>query len=146
MEGKICTFFGHRDCPESVRGALQALLEELIQKGVTVFYVGNEGNFDALVQSVLRDLSARCPQICCLVVLAYLPKRETGGGLGTLLPEGIETVPKRFAISWRNRWMLRRADCAVVYVTHPSGGAAQFAGEARRQGKPVCNLGGFEGF
>ena len=28
----------------------------------------------------------------------------------TLLPEGIENVPPRFAISWRNKWMLERSD------------------------------------
>lgn len=58
----------------------------------------------------------------------------------TIFPEGIETVPKRFAISWRNRWMLKQADYVVTYVTHSWGGAAQFAEMAKRQHKKIVNV------
>ena len=57
-----------------------------------------------------------------------------------LLPDGIETVSKRFAISWRNKWILRQADYVVTYVTHSWGGAAKFAEMAIRQKKLVINL------
>ena len=58
----------------------------------------------------------------------------------TILPEGIENVPPRYAISWRNSWMLRRSDFVVTYITHSYGGAAQFAAKAVRQKKVVINL------
>lgn len=76
------------------------------------------------------------------MVLAYLPRPdgEHQDYADTLFPEGIEMVPRRYAISWRNRWMLRRADYVVTYVTHGWGGAAQFAELAKKQGKMVCNL------
>ena len=57
-----------------------------------------------------------------------------------MLPEGIEEVHPRFAISWRNKWMLRQSDYVVTYVTHSWGGAAQFAEMAARQGKKVIHL------
>ena len=139
----VCTFFGHRDCPPSVRPRLRAaLIEQIEKRNVTAFLVGNEGGFDAMVQSALRELQQDYPFITCTVVLAYLPRRQEGAGLATLYPAGIETVPKRFAISWRNRWMLRHADCVVAYVTRSWGGAARFCELARRQGKPLCNLAG----
>lgn len=75
------------------------------------------------------------------MVFAYMPRKPEPYGLATILPEGIEKVPKRFAISWRNRWMLDHADCVVTYVTHAWGGAAQFATRARKQGKRVYPLG-----
>ena len=54
-----CTFFGHRDCPVSIRSSLRAVLIRLIEtEGVTSFFVGNQGDFDAAVQSVLRDLQS----------------------------------------------------------------------------------------
>ena len=59
----------------------------------------------------------------------------------TMLPEGIETVPRRFAISWRNNWMLDRADYVVTYITHSWGGAAKYANLARKKGKTVIRLG-----
>lgn len=137
-----CTFFGHRDCPASIRSSLYAVLIRLIEtEGVTSFFVGNQGAFDAAVQSVLRDLQSNYPAITCTVVLAYMPRQPENDGLATMLPEGIEKVPKRFAISWRNRWMLDHADYVVTYVTHAWGGAAQFAVRARKQGKRVYPLG-----
>ena len=57
-----------------------------------------------------------------------------------MVPEGVETVPPRFAIAWRNKWMLREADYVVTYITHGWGGAAQFAELAERQGKVIIRL------
>ena len=117
-----CTFFGHRDCPASIRPALRSVLLELIEeKGVSTFYVGSQGAFDALAASVLQELRAQYPHIRCRMVLAYFPRQQDAFPLETLLPEGIEAVPRRFAISWRNRWMLRQADYVVTYVTHGWG-------------------------
>ena len=98
-----------------------------------------------LVLAVLEQLSLKYPHIRYEVVLAYFPDHRKESHLPdfphTLLPEGIEKVPPRFAISWRNRWMLRQADVVVTYVNHTWGGAAQFAALARRQGKAVLPLG-----
>lgn len=141
MDGRICTFFGHRDCPADIRPRLRAVVLELIERhGVRTFYLGNQGAFDALALSVLREVKSAHPAIDYAVVLAYPPRTPAEGGPGTLLPDGIEKAPKRFAISRRNRWMLGRADCVVAYVAHSWGGAAQFTAMARRQGKTVYNL------
>ena len=58
----------------------------------------------------------------------------------TIYPEGLETVPKRFAISWRNKWMIQESDVVVTYITHSWGGAAQFADLAKRKKKRVINI------
>ena len=53
----VCTFFGHRDCPGSVKSRLWEVLTELIVNcGVDTFYVGNHGGFDRIVRIVLREL------------------------------------------------------------------------------------------
>ena len=76
------------------------------------------------------------------VVLAYMPGQliEYMDFSDTMLPEGIEGIHPRFAISWRNNWMLRKADYVVTYVTHTWGGAHRFACLARRNGKYVINI------
>lgn len=137
-----CTFFGHRDCPETVRPKLRAVLVDLIEHhGVDRFYVGRQGAFDRMAQGVLRELAGRYPHIQCTVVLERLPTRYIEvSGIDTIFPAGLETVPPRFAIVRRNEWMLCQADCVVTYVTHSWGGAAQFAAKAKRQGKPVYEL------
>ena len=127
--------------------ALKRCLEDLIvHYGVTVFYVGNQGAFDSIVRSVLRELAEQYANITYAVVLAYLPSEQKDdltqyqNYTDTMYPEGIETVPKRFAIDWRNRWLLKQADYVVTYITHSWGGAAKFAEKAAKSGKRVINL------
>ena len=138
-----CTFFGHRDCPETIKPKLKETLIDLISNyGIDTFYVGNHGHFDAHVRSTLKELKQEYPHIHYAVVLAYLPgkKAEYEDLSDTILPEGIESVPPRFAISWRNTWMLKQSDYVVTYITHTQGGAAQFAEKAKRQKKEIIPL------
>ena len=138
----VCTFFGHKDTPKNIEPTLRTTLVDLIEnQGASVFYVGNNGNFDTMVRRQLENLSQTYP-ITYNIVLAYIPtkKSEYDSFTNTLLPEGIETMPKRFAISYRNKWMIQQADAVVTYVTHSFGGAAQFKAMAERQGKTVIEL------
>ncbi len=138
----ICTFFGHKDTPKETEPILRTALIDLIEnKNATEFYVGNNGNFDAMVRRQLNDLSKAYP-IKFNVVLAYLPteKNKYDDVTNTLYPEGIEATPKRFAIVWRNKWMLQKSDIVVTYVTHTVGGAAKFKEMAIKQNKTVIEL------
>lgn len=137
-----CTFFGHRDAPESIQPKLRETVTQLIEQcHVDCFYVGSEGSFDRMARRVLCELTAAYPHICYAVVLAYLPPAQNPAvSYPTVFPEGLESVPRRFSISHRNRWMLDRADYVVTYVTHPTGGAAQFAALAQRRHKHCINL------
>ena len=145
----VCTFFGYRDCPSSINSKLREVLINLIENhAVDVFYVGCQGAFDSIVRSVLKELVLVYPSIRYAVILERLPPKRNEFDIrdcsDTLLPEGIETVHPRFAISWRNKWMLKRSDYVVTYITHSWGGAAQFAESAQRQNKQVINLASIE--
>ena len=139
----ICTFFGHRDCPETIKPKLRTVLVDLITNhGVDMFYVGNQGQYDAIVRSVLREIKNEYPQINYAVVLAYMPKKKTeyDDYSNTMLPEGIESVHPRYAISWRNNWMLQQSEYVVTYITQSWGGAARYAQRAWTTGKIVIEL------
>ena len=137
----ICTFFGHSDAPEAVKPALKAAIIELIEKeNVTGFYVGNHGNFDRMTISILSEL-AQTRSIRFYVVLAYQPTEKDADYLThTVLPDGIETVPPRFAINYRNRFMIENADFVITYVTHSWGGAAKFKQTAEKKQKRIIEL------
>lgn len=141
----VCSFFGHKDAPSEIYEQLVDCIEDLIiNRGISNFMVGNQGGFDSMVLKTLRELKQQYPNVCYNVVLAYMPgerqEYELYDPAETFLPEGIETAPKRFAISWRNKWMVRESDVVVCYITHSWGGAAQFVEYAERQGKEVINL------
>ena len=76
------------------------------------------------------------------VVLAYLPKtgKDAPALPHSLFPEGIEKIPPRFAIDYRNRWMLSQSDLVVTYVRAPVGGAAKFKQLAERKKKTIIEL------
>lgn len=141
----VCSFFGHKDTPLSIYPLLLTKVESLIQdRNVRCFLVGNHGDFDSMVLRALRELKRKYPSICYNVVLAYVPghkkEYEFHEATETLVPEGIETIPKRFAISWRNKWMVWESDLILCYISHTWGGAAQFVKYAERQGKEVINI------
>ena len=139
----ICTFFGHRDCPETIKPKLRSTIIDLIENhNVDMFYVGNQGQFDAIVRSTLKKLKQEHPGVYYAVVLAYMPGKpsEYEDYSDTIFPEGLETVHPRYAISHRNTWMLTHSDYVVTYITHSWGGAAHFAQKANSQHKIVLNL------
>jgi len=138
--GKACTFFGHRDCPASIEQELCDVLTDLIENhAVDTFFVGQQGAFDKMAASVLKELAAIYPNIQFSIVLDRLPAGQIDNP-NTMFPDGIEFVHPRYAISWRNRWMIKNSDYVVAYVTHSWGGAAKFTRFAQRQNKTVINL------
>lgn len=140
---EVCTFFGHRECPDSIKPQLRAVLIDLITNhNVDMFYAGNQGQFDVFVRDILQELKKEYPQINYAVVLAYMPGKpaEYDDYSDTMLPEGIETVHPRYAISWRNNWMLQQSNFVITYISHSWGCAAKYAAKATKQRKTVINI------
>ncbi len=141
----VCTFFGHRNTPESVRPFLVNTLTELIEKErVNVFYVGNQGGFDYMVREELKKLKTFYPHIKYSVVLAYMPMKQEKFSISdysdTMYPDGLESIPQRFAIDARNRMMIEWSHIVVTYVCCSVGGAAKFKEIAEKKGKRIINL------
>lgn len=136
----ICTFFGHANAPKEIELIIKSTLVDLIEnKSVTTFYVGNHGNFDYMAAKVLQELS-EIYSIKYYVVLAYMPKKNEISDSHTLLPEGIELVHPKYAISWRNKWMIDKSDYVVAYVRRNFGGADKFVKYSKIKNKNVVYL------
>ena len=137
----IVTFFGHRDTSEAIAQSLEHTLTQLIADHPSIhFYLGNQGNFDALVYRTLAKLSCTHPRIRIRVVLAYMPTLRDFENMNTIFPDGLEKVPPKYAIYKRNEWMLHKADLVITHVISPAGGAARFKEKAEKMGKPVINI------
>lgn len=140
-----CTFFGHRDCTADIEQILKETIINLIkEKNVTIFYVGTSGNFDRLVLKVLHELTGYY-DILISVVLAYFPPKNFDALTEhySIFPDDLEYVPKKFAINYRNDYMLKNSDFVVSYITKNTGGAVKFTQKALRQKKVVINLNQF---
>lgn len=140
---KSCCFFGHRDVMHDIRDKLTEIIKKLItEKQVYNFYVGHQGQFDSIVYSVLNELKIKFPQISYSIVLAYMPDRHINEiyGTETIYPEELEAVPKRFAISRRNGWLIKQSDFAVCYVHKITGGAVKFRDKAKKKGLEIIDI------
>lgn len=138
-----CVFFGHKDAPGEIYPKLKSTIITLIKdKNATDFYVGNHGSFDRMVRRALKEIKSDYPEINYRVVLAYLPSKADPyeDYSDTEFPEGIEKVPAKFAINFRNDYMVKMADFVIAYVNHGYGGAAKFTEKARRRKAEIFNL------
>lgn len=140
-----CCFFGHKDAPSSIYHKLEEAIEKIItEDNVAEFLVGNQGQFDSMALRALRCMKEKYPHILYNVVLAYMPteteERNPYEFGETMLPEGIESVHPRYAISWRNKWMVNEPDIIIAYITHSWGGAAKYVDMAKRKNKFIYNL------
>ena len=143
MEIRTACFFGHRDVTHDIRAKLQFIIEQLItEEQIYNFYVGHQGQFDSMVYSILKELKVKYPHIRYTVVLAYMPDEHIKEVYGedTLYPDGLETVPRRFAISKRNDWMIQHSGYAVCYVHKITGGAVKFREKERKKGLLVIGI------
>ena len=140
---KSCAFFGHRYYDyEPFEDKLEKIIENLINLGVTEFYCGERGYFDAYCRSTVAKLRKKYPQIRLILVLSYRPNKNFV--LPTYYDESVylleEKVPLKFAICHTNRELIKLVDCVVVAVCHTFGGAFAACTYANRLEKKVINI------
>ncbi len=136
----LVTFCGHgkmTDSDGAVRTWLRQTVERLIDEGADKFCLGGYGSFDSMAASVVWELKQKYPHIQSVLVLPYLDKKVFADHYDYTTYPPLETVPRKFAISHRNRWMVETADVLVAYVLHGWGGAAQTLEHAQRKKKRI---------
>lgn len=142
---KTVTFCGHGNIPsadvEKIKPLLYNKIETLIEaQGATEFLLGGYGDFDGTAARVVKELKVKYPHITSTLVIPYID-RDYNKELydGSVFPP-IESVPKRFAISKRNEWMVQSADFVIAYVKYSWGGASTTLDYARRKKKIIFNI------
>lgn len=143
---KSCFFIGHREADERLLPTLVNTIERLvISKNVTCFYVGGYGGFDRVAATAVKQVKQRYPEITLMLVLPYHPAErpvETPYGFdGTYYPEGMETVPRRFAIVQANKHMVENVDWLIAYVTHGASNSRKVLEYAQKQDIQSINIG-----
>ncbi len=137
-----CILFGHRNAPSSLRAELKAEILKLIdERGVNRFYIGNNGNFDYLGQCVLREIVHARANVNFYIVLSFMGEIALSGEeTVTIYPEGLETVPPKFAICKRNEWLVKNGAFAIVYVESKISNCYKLMCRAARRGVHITNL------
>ena len=137
----IVTFCGHSQIydKDTIRKRLTDEIHELLRTGHRKFYLGGYGDFDTLAAVVLSELKQDWPDMERILILPY-PDRKADMTLydSTLYPP-LENVPKRYAISQRNKWMVEQADIVIACVDQDWGGASKTLEMAQKKKLPIIN-------
>ena len=137
---KTCFFIGHREADEKLLPKLKETVERLITKeNVRFFYVGEYGGFDRIAANAVIKAKSRYPDITLMRVLPYHPAErpvEAPYGFdGTYYPDGLEKVPKPYAIVRCNKLMVSTSDWLVCYVRHGCSNSQKLLEYAERREK-----------
>ena len=135
---KRCFFIGHRETGEEVLPLLRQEVERhIIEYRVEEFVVGNYGGFDRMAAKAVAEAKERYPHITLSLLLPYHPAERKVALPApfddSFYPEGLETVPRRFAIVQANRRMIGCSDYLIAYVWHPASNAQKILAYAQRQ-------------
>ena len=125
---------------DTVAAALAETIEKLIAEGATEFLLGGYGEFDSMAAVAVRNVKSRHPGICSTLVIPYIDRDYDPALYDGSLYRPLETVPRRFAISKRNEWMVSNSDVVVAYTQHNWGGAAATLKYAERKKKRIISV------
>ena len=139
MNRKSCFFIGHREADERLLPELMSVVERLIiEEQVSCFYVGGYGGFDRIAASAIKRSKQNHPEITLMLVLPYHPAERPveipHGFDGTYYPEGMEKVPRRFAIVKANEIMVNTSDWLIAYVRHGASNSRKILEYAQHRG------------
>ena len=132
-----CTFFGSRDTSSLAFCAIEREILTLIKEKIFDFYVGNNGNFDRLVQLALIKIRKEY-DINVHIVLSYIDEKALCQKQElTEFPSELAHVPRRFAICKRNELMLKRASVVITNSKNTVGNSHSIVKRAEKMGKRI---------
>ena len=135
-----CFFIGHREADERILPELEKCVERLIsEEGVAYYYVGNHGGFDRMATTAVKKMKEKYPDITLMMVLSYHPAERqvvlSPGFDGSYYPDGMENVPRRYAIVRANQRMVDACDWLVCYVRHGASNSRKLLEYAEKREK-----------
>ena len=138
----IVTFCGHSDYIQSSsdEDKILSILEENTADTQVDFYLGGYGNFDNFAYNCAKKYKALHPSARLIFITPYLPPRNTEQKYDEIIYPALETVPRKFAISHRNRWMIEKADIVITYVLRSISNSYTRLTFAKRHNKRIFNI------
>lgn len=143
----IVSFFGHSDFipNESIKSCLSEILNDVVGNSDVEFYLGGYGGFDAFARKCCLEFKKNHKAARIILVTPYISLSKSLEAFSKecdeILYPSLEEVPPRYAISERNKWMVRKADTVIAYINRTWGGAYAACKYCVTKGKKLMNLG-----
>ena len=143
------TFCGHSNFigGKEFEEKMMRVLEEKVGDSPADFLLGGYGKFDSFAYACCKEYQKAHPKTKLIFVTPYITESYQRNHLihkkdfydEIIYPE-IEKAPLKFAITYRNKWMVEKSDLVVAYVDREHGGAYQTYKHAQRKEKEIINL------
>ena len=135
-----CFFIGHRAADERLLPYLTEAIRRLVsEENVRYFFVGGYGGFDRIAGMAVKVVKKQHPDITLNLVLPYHPAERSieppPGYDGTYYPEGLEGVPKQYAIVRANKLLVDNCDWLIAYVRYGASNSRKILEYAERREK-----------
>ena len=118
----IIAFFGHSDfvSTKTIEEKLYSILSSIPDDEKVDFYLGGYGRFDSFAYTCAKQYQKSKPNARLIFVTLYITekyiKNRADGYDEIIYPELENKLPK-FAIKYRNNWMVKQADIVIFYLT-----------------------------
>ena len=139
----IVTFCGHSQFFESNKyeNKLIEILEREVGNSSAEMYLGGYGGFDSFAYECCKKFKVNHPNVSLVFVTPYMKVDPIyRQSYDSVLYPGLEDKPPKFAITYRNRYMIDRSDLVIAYIDHDWGGAHKSYCYAKRKNKTIINL------
>ncbi len=149
----VVSFFGHAQFHRNDKYEQEILhyLSENIGDQYAEVYFGGYGGFDLFAYECCKKYKATHPNISLVFVSPYTTVEYQRNHLDhqkarydSILYPGLENIPPRFAIVYRNRYIVEKSDYIMFYVSHDWGGAYATYQYAMKRNKCIYNLANFK--
>ncbi len=146
------SFFGHRKIEQicDIKERLDKIIRDIIsQKDYVTFLVGNNGEFDQLVSSTIKNIADQYGygNTNLILILPYMKAGYRNNKQNYLeYYDDVEICAQssdayfKSAIQIRNKSMVDRSDLVVCCIQHKSGGAYKTVQYAEKQGCKIINV------
>ncbi len=139
----IVTFCGHSQFfgSHEYENMMFEILEREVGDQPAEMYLGGYGDFDSFAYACCKRYKKSHPKVSLVFVTPYLkvdPMRVCNYD-SIFYPE-LENIPQRFAISYRNKYMVEKADLVIAFINHDWGRAYKTYSYAQNKGKRIINL------
>lgn len=133
----IITFCGHSDFQGSLEYERKILdfLEENIGDSFVELYLGGYGAFDRFAYDCCKKFQTSHQNVKLIFVTPYINGNCRESNYDAIVYPEIEDKPLKFAISYRNKWMVQKADYVIAFIERSFGGAYQTYKYAKNMGK-----------
>ena len=144
----IVAFCGHSEYMGTLEDEKNVLdfLECRVGDESVEFFLGEYGGFDRFAYNCARKYQKKHPVARLVFITPYLSEGflkkhiDSQHRFDDILYPNLETVLPRYAITYRNRWIVEQADLLISYVVLSYGGAYKMYRYAKQKNREIYNL------